>query len=1328
MCPQYTSDGNELLDALSDAISLVGDEPLALAEHASFDPVYAVLLHFSSTGPTERARAAELVAAGLAGLTRACKRALSALASDGEVARLREAVKEVVFLQSHLIQESEKLAAANGAAAVAVKGRKSGAGKKGAAKSDEPEWAELRETAIARLLECLELNLCAMWGQRDPDEALLNLFSAAAIAVLEHAAAVKGSAASLREALWRLIALPAVRYGQEISAASSVVSLIVTHEHLPVPMADLMRHLLEEHQAARLVATVVRDVSALSPADMGADSTAPKNVAAFLGALASKAPLMLLANVELLHDVVCSDAYNLRCGAVSALGQLQVAVAAMLSPLPPEVAEPAGTILPTILERLHDTSSFVRTRALATLAALCEARALPEATYFRAGSEGLARLADKNANVRRGALQFYAKLLEFNPFCGALNRTALTARREAIRAQMPEGWTMPEAGELRSPTDSLDPGRDTEAEPGTADGDEGAAKCDGDDRTAEGTPAAGSAKTAIKAAEPQSLSPEVAEKQSALVLLDQALALEALVSSHLAAVSAMLGSQTNSDVLEVMHALVAAHAFDLETVRPAEMLTLVWSREAPVRAAALSAAQAIWLRSDSTPSAKAAAAHTTGVARGLLRLASTCSVAELASLEEVIKEWQAHKLLSFSLHAALWEAVAGRQPELAADEPTPGAHRAAALSLLNMAASSDPGVLKCKLDVVLSLLREAPAPVLARQACVSLLRCAAGGGVAEPTAVSFLRSLEDVMPHRPSDDDAAGWAGFAEAALDSAFALHAAPEEWCGLLIRQLAAAAFPDPAGGAAVCSGSLSRLFFVLGHAAIKMLEHIEACDKKLLKRKAEHGEEGSNGSAAVKPKPKPGGKKAPPPTKDSDALAAELGTDAAAAEANSDALLGLGERLLSHDSMIGCWAPLLCKVCSSLDFPAETRAAAVLAMCKLMATSGAFCEAQLTLLFTLLAKEPEPAVRATIAVALGDLVVRHPNRLEPWTGRIYAQLRDPDAAVRRNVLMVLTHLILNDMVKVKGQVSEMARCLLDREPDIAAHARLFFSEFAKKGSSPVYNLLPDIMSSLSADGSLGNAGFREVMAFLIGFIHKDRQCESMVDKLCARFAASDAVTHHRDIAFCIGALQHTERSVRKLAELIKTYADTLTDDEVHAAFVGIVGRTRKVARAEFRTALDEYEAELAARRGEVVDAPAADAATDASGGGGAAKPAPRGKEEKRKKAPARRARKAAQSEEEESEEEDDEDEADNVEAGAGSAVKPAPRAKEEKRKKAPARRARKAAQSEEEASEGEDDENYPDNVETAKKSRVTKVKPTPAKPRAARTARSRSTAAAE
>ena len=60
---------------------------------------------------------------------------------------------------------------------------------------------------------------------------------------------------------------------------------------------------------------------------------------------------------------------------------------------------------------------------------------------------------------------------------------------------------------------------------------------------------------------------------------------------------------------------------------------------------------------------------------------------------------------------------------------------------------------------------------------------------------------------------------------------------------------------------------------------------------------------------------------------------------------------------------------------------------------------------------------------------------------------RLRDDSPRVRKNTLMVLTHLILNDMVKVKGQISELATCIVDDDERIAGLSKLFFSELARK-----------------------------------------------------------------------------------------------------------------------------------------------------------------------------------------------------------------------------------------------------------------------------------------
>ena len=62
-----------------------------------------------------------------------------------------------------------------------------------------------------------------------------------------------------------------------------------------------------------------------------------------------------------------------------------------------------------------------------------------------------------------------------------------------------------------------------------------------------------------------------------------------------------------------------------------------------------------------------------------------------------------------------------------------------------------------------------------------------------------------------------------------------------------------------------------------------------------------------------------------------------------------------------------------------------------------------------------------------------------------------------VKKNTLMVLTHLILNGMVKVKGQMGEMAKCVEDEDERISNLAKLFFEELSTK-DNVIYNNLPD------------------------------------------------------------------------------------------------------------------------------------------------------------------------------------------------------------------------------------------------------------------------------
>ena len=184
---------------------------------------------------------------------------------------------------------------------------------------------------------------------------------------------------------------------------------------------------------------------------------------------------------------------------------------------------------------------------------------------------------------------------------------------------------------------------------------------------------------------------------------------------------------------------------------------------------------------------------------------------------------------------------------------------------------------------------------------------------------------------------------------------------------------------------------------------------------------------------------------------------------------------ERELVFENLLGKFHPFIAFIVANEEKGKQgfgpygapiVRETALLALCRYMCVSNAMCEMYLALVFTALENEPMAVNRTTVMIALADLAFRFPNVIEPWTKRIYSRLSDDDTVVRYNTLMVLTHLILNDMIKVKGQVSHVVMMLNDPCFEIRELATLFFTKLSERSNNPIYNLLGDIIATLSRD----------------------------------------------------------------------------------------------------------------------------------------------------------------------------------------------------------------------------------------------------------------------
>ena len=434
-----------------------------------------------------------------------------------------------------------------------------------------------------------------------------------------------------------------------------------------------------------------------------------------------------------------------------------------------------------------------------------------------------------------------------------------------------------------------------------------------------------------------------------------------------------------------------------------------------------------------------------------------------------------------------------------------------------------------------------------------------------------------------TEEDTNAWFCAAEQAINAIFTISPAPEKVSMEILLGHQQCIFGD--GSRESHSLRLSRFFFVLGHIALKLLIYTEILSSavrranaaKTVKKQESASSENANKSDADGGTTKTGGS-----DEEDDAIEAELGI-AAQAEAETERKVAeISENEIVGRGMISLFTPMLLRVVANEDgayCSPVLMQSATLALCKCMCISKTFSEKHLPLLFSVLSKAPndDQDLRANIIIALGDLAFRFPNEVEPYTPKIYACLRDKSTRVRRHTLMVLTHLILNDMVKVKGNVCEIALCLQDNEPRIRDMARLLFHELSKRTNSPIYNLLPDIVSQLS-QLHLKQEVFREIMLFLMGFIKKERQNEMLMEKLIQRFPKCTSINQKADLAYCIAQLKVNDKSIKCLNDTFKLYKDALFDEDVLKNFMNVINKAKKNTKLDTKDAIEELESKLA------------------------------------------------------------------------------------------------------------------------------------------------------
>lgn len=356
------------------------------------------------------------------------------------------------------------------------------------------------------------------------------------------------------------------------------------------------------------------------------------------------------------------------------------------------------------------------------------------------------------------------------------------------------------------------------------------------------------------------------------------------------------------------------------------------------------------------------------------------------------------------------------------------------------------------------------------------------------------------QPNASSD-----WFGFTEQALNAIYALAEHPDVVAGAIVKQVSKTIFylsqSDIDGvedltkslsetlalngnGAPIESSDnmqteqaslaypnsdkasdLSKLFFLVGHVAVKQIVHLEAIEAEWKRRR--HAKQTETREKK--------------PASDLEQVAGTVEDEFV------ERIMEVRERelLFGEKSLLALFGPMIKQVCIQQELFKDDvlQIMATLALCKFMCVSSQFCEANLPMLFAILEHTKNPIIRSNAIIGLGDMTISFNALIDEHISSLYNCLNDSDSNVKKNTLMVLTFLILNGMVKVKGQISEMAKCIENPDKRISDLAKLFFSELSTKDNA-IYNNLPDLISNLS---TVDEDTYRNITKFLFEFIKK-------------------------------------------------------------------------------------------------------------------------------------------------------------------------------------------------------------------------------------------------
>ncbi|CAI4952000.1 ATV_HP_G0104060.mRNA.1.CDS.1 [Saccharomyces cerevisiae] len=1003
------------------------------------------------------------------------------------------------------------------------------------------------ENLLESITKLLEINLSKIFQTTPEKDLFIGLFTRPLFVLLEIEPVTKVS--SLKMFIQRILAMCVKNHGQSSSIQSSLMTNLTYFLHLSVFNAELLKLLNDEYNYPQLTEDILKEIS--TRVFNAKDTTGPKAISNFLIKLSELSPGIMLRQMNLVITLLNNSSITLRCSVVETCGNI-VAELAQDPQTMEHYKQQIAVLIELLEERFQDSNPYVRTKAIQGCSKICDLSSKFNKSKAKFTSLAVRSLQDRSSLVRRNSVKLLSKLLLKHPFKAIHgSQLRLSEWEEYLKGSESQlNSTLKKVESQETLNDTIERSLIEEE----VEQDEGQCRTE-----LEGS--------FNKSAELSRIENEVENINTAtntsvlmklklmIVYYKDAISFIKEIHKSIELISNLLFSKNRNEVLESMDFLVLADAFDIELSEFGikKMLHLVWMKGTNDEGTSISVHliecyKQLFLTAPDSCNMQEKAAH---IAKNLINLSIGASIADLASLEQLLGMMYEQKMIDQHVINILWaiynsasKASMQKEQNVNNRDSEKGFSKEqihGSIIILGMLSLADNEIALKGLESLLNIglgavgLKDL---TLCRYSCLALERMVPKRSTIITKAIN--QELEDVAVKKlyaiiinyTKDNE---YYPMCEQALSALFTISSKPDILATDLIREKTMMTFGKPEEEDSILSleqssrvVSLSQLLFIVGQVAIKTLVYLEKCEAEFKKRKIEaetrNGKVKNQGADVTNTTQDNGGDK-------------ELEMIGGTNEDDfTDAIQFVKENelLFGEKSILGKFCPIVEEIVSNSSRFSDPilQRTATLCLEKLMCLSSKYCEKSLPLLITVMEKSPDPTIRSNAVLGLGDMAVCFNNLVDENTDYLYRRLHDENLMVQRTCLMTVTFLILAGQVKVKGQLGEMAKCLDNPDQGISDMCRLFFTELASKDNA-IYNGFIDIFSNLSSDDLLGKESFKKIIKFLLTFIDKERHQKQLNEKLVGRLRKCETQKQWDDIAFVLNNLPYKNEDVTALLE---------------------------------------------------------------------------------------------------------------------------------------------------------------------------------------------------